>query len=114
MAVLDPAVWFWLPLALMPFAMGAAIVAKERVSLGFWSTSAVGLIVLSFSATAGWSWLLRDGLGPSAVPSAGLKAVERFSAAMGVPLAIQGAMVAGISGVWRRRAQALRRTEGAK
>jgi len=95
MALLDPAAWFWMPLAFAVVLAALAVGARTREAVVGLGGASIACVALSLAATAAWSWLLRDGLGPGVVPSGGWGAWVRFFEAYGAPLviaALQGAL----------------------
>lgn len=47
---------------------------RRIAAFGIAASSAIVLLMV-----AGWTWLLRDGLGPNSIESSGFEAVRRFS-----------------------------------
>ena len=76
--LVDPAISFWLLVAvglaiLAPLCLARSRGAVSKWILSLWIVSAVTLLWMG-----GWCWLLRDGLASGFVPSHGRVALVRF------------------------------------
>jgi hypothetical protein len=66
--------------------------------------------LVAWAAAAPLIWILRDGLGPDAADTTGLRAVSKFAVAWGLPALVSAASVVGLSLIHRRfRGDALSR-----
>jgi hypothetical protein len=107
MALMDPGVWFLLPLVLALPPLFGLLLAPERTIVFVLEAFALLLVALALVAAGGWSWLLRDGLGPDMVISSGGRALARFGEGFVVPLGIaslEGLIIIALS---RRRLRSL-------
>ena len=113
-ALLDPVVWFWVPLGLGVLGVLPIITLRSRSSVSLAGAASLAFVAISCLATAGWSWCLRDGLGPGCVPSTGAAAWVRFWAQFWLPLVICAVAVVTVLALWRRRLVALRAHSGSR
>jgi hypothetical protein len=84
------------------------MLAQRRVSVFVCSVWSLILVLVSLVATAGWAWILRDGLGPDCIPSSGLLAWKRFWEGSWMAALVAAAAVAVIVMLARRRLATLR------
>jgi hypothetical protein len=78
MLLLDPAFWFWAPLATGMLPLVPIFFARDRSVIRLLRYLSLACIALAMAATAGWTWLLRDGMGPDSIDSHGTVAWVRF------------------------------------
>lgn len=110
MILMDPSFWLWAPLVLAGILLMTALVVPVRKGVLFLGGLALLLLLVGLVATAGWSWLFRDGLGPDSVASGGSVAWARFTASFTPPLIILSVAAFIIGWACRRKLRRLGRT----
>ena len=76
--MLDPSTWLFLPLIIAVVVAAVILRADSTGAILLLGAASLCCVVVALVASAAWSWLLRDGLGPDAVTSTGWKAWARF------------------------------------
>jgi hypothetical protein len=107
-ALLNPAVWFCVPLLLALVCILPLWALRHLGAVRWLCGASLSFVAISLLATAGWSWFFKDGLGPGFVPTTGLTAWKRFWTLFWIPLVIGGAEGVLILGLCRRRVATLR------
>ena len=109
MVWLNPSYWLWIPLLASIVVVAKLPTARSQQGVVIIGAISLMCLALSVAGTAFWGWLLRDGLGPDAVESQGLLAIQHFLAD-GTGLALLLHLCVGIVVVWtcRRRFLSLR------